>query len=91
MLSLQNLRVEATKLLYIPRVVVDFSFFVGELVSAGTKDVGDDEGSLPGRRKLVAALVALSESQHQVADPEGATSESSSVVASESLLKLSRL
>ena len=57
----------------------------------GLEDFGDDEGSFPGRREIVASLVALSEPQHQVADPEGTASDSSSMVASESLLVLSRV
>ena len=42
------LRVEATYLFYVPRVLEDLPCFVGELVSAGSENFGDDEGSFPG-------------------------------------------
>ena len=67
----------------------DFPFLVGELVCAGSENFGDDEGSFPGRHELVAAFVALPEPQHQVTDSKGMASDSSIVVASESLLVLS--
>ena len=76
---------------YVPRVVVDLPFIIGELVCARSENFGDDKGSFPGRRELVMALVALLEPQHQVTNSEGLASDSSSVVASESLLVLGRM
>jgi len=66
----------------------DLSYFVGELVCVGSEDLGDDEGSFPGRRELVTTLVPLPEPQHQVADLKGSASDSSTMVTSEGLLVL---
>jgi hypothetical protein len=54
------LGIEATYLLCIPHIVVDFSFLVTEFVCAWLQHFGDDEGSFPRRSELVAPSVVLS-------------------------------
>lgn len=76
---------------YITGISVDFPFFVGELACPWLKYFGDDKRALPWRGELVAALVALSESSHQVTDPECSASDTSIMVASQSLLVLGQV
>jgi hypothetical protein len=66
----------------VPSVVVDLALIVGQLVSSGHQNLGDDEWPLLGRSKLVAPSGLLPQLKHQVSHLEVLGPNPSGVVAS---------
>ena len=62
---------------YVSSVGEDFALFVGQLVGPGIQYLGDDVRSFPWWGQLVAALIALPQSQHQVAHLQVSASDAS--------------
>ena len=67
---------------YVPSVGEDIALLVGQLVGFGLQYLGDDVRPFPWRGQLVAALVALPQSQHQVAHLQVSASDAPGLIAS---------